>query len=84
MSNKFRLHVPAVKPGDFGPSGLAVYSEQGQCVVIRDGALVTSLGPVWDETEDAGLADECVISYRKVRTEDGFEGTVCWCGFESV
>jgi hypothetical protein len=85
MSNAFRLHVRTVKPGDFGPSGFAVWSDYPNCEVIKDGAIVEALGPLMT---DHGPGED----YRRVRTADGFEGNVIWfpysiedgSGFEEV
>ncbi len=75
---KFSLVLPAVKPGDFGPSGFAVWSEDYKSSeVVRDGDVVEALGEVRVETEGA-YDDMYEIGYRLVRTTTGFVGTVCW------
>lgn len=92
MSNapKFRLHLPAVKPGDFGPCAYAVWSEDYRSSeAVKDGDVVEALGEIRIEIE--GAPDDLYeIEYRKVRTSSGFVGTVCWhdfdgrSGFEAV
>lgn len=83
FTSKFRLHIAPVKPGDFGLSGLAVYNEACDSVVVEDGAVIEALGPLMT---DHGEGED----YRKVRTSDGFEGNVIWwpfdrrSGFEAV
>ena len=79
---KFKLHVPAVKPGDFGPCGYAVFaSDHVGIITIKNGAIVEALGEVRIEVE--GAPDDLYeIEYRKVRTSCGFEGTVCWNDFD--
>jgi hypothetical protein len=93
MSNepKFKLHVAAVKPGDFGPCGLAVWSPTGLVgtVTIYDGAIVEAMGPV-DVCTEGAYDDKYEVAYRCVRTESGWVGRVCWSeydgrsGFEAV
>ncbi len=87
---KFRLHVPVVKPGDFGPSALAVWSDDyRRSESVADGAVVEALAEVRIETEGS-YDDMYEVEYRKVRTASGFVGTVCWndfdgrSGFEAV
>lgn len=74
---KFRLRLAAVKTGDFGPCGLAVYDASGECVVIHDGAVVETLADARSSWED-----DVELSYRKVCTSDGFEGDVLWWDFD--
>ena len=92
---KFRLHIAPVLPGDFGPVGYAVFALNHVGVVtIKDGAVVEALGEVEvsveHEFDDEGGRFDVELGYRKVRTEDGFEGTVCWhefdgrSGFEAI
>lgn len=81
---KFKLHLAPVKPGDFGPCGLAVYSPTGLVgtVIITDGAVVEPIGPVTTDGEG--------VSHRAVRCENGWTGSVCWyeydgrSGFEAL
>ena len=79
---KFKLHVAAVKPGDFGPCGLAVWADDYRTnEIVYDGHLVEALGEVWIEV-DGSPDDRYELEYRKVRTSSGFEGTVCWHAFD--
>ncbi len=82
---KFTLVLPAVKPGDFGPSGFAVYSDDySTSRLIADGAVVEAVGEVRTEREYEYTCDgreEYVLAYRKVRLSDGFVGEVCWHDF---
>lgn len=72
----YRLHVPAVKPGDFGPCALGVVSEAGLAGThyIKDGSIVEAIGPITTDGEG--------VSFRAVRTESGLTGRVCWSHFD--
>jgi hypothetical protein len=76
-ATKFKLTLASVKPGDFGPSGYAVYNEKCECVVIRSGSVVEAIG---DVTVGRDHGDN--ISFRMIRTSSGFEGLVCWVEFD--
>ncbi len=79
---KFIVRIPAAKPGDFGPSGYAVWAEDYKSsVAVVDGDLVETLGDVRVETEGS-YDDKHEIAYRKVRTSSGFVGTVCWRDYD--
>ena len=86
----FRLHVAAIKPGDFGPCAYAVWaSDYKSSVTVADGAIVEAIGPV-ETSVEGDYDDRYELQYRNVRTSDGFEGMVCWheyaghSGFEAL
>lgn len=84
---KFVLVLPPVKPGDFGPSGLAVYSaDYKDSRIVKDGDVVEAIGePEISEErdfDDEGFLQITELEYRKVRLADGFEGTMCWSEFD--
>ena len=81
---KFILRIPAAKPGDFVPSGFAVYDEKAESVIVKDGDVIEAVGEPYTDVEDRGTEDECVITYRRVRTSDGFEGNVVWCVYDGT
>jgi len=79
---KYTVRIPAVKPGDFGPSAYAVWADgYGSSSVVKDGDVVEAIGDIRYETEGS-YDDMYEIEYRKVRLGDGFEGTVCWHYFD--
>ena len=91
---KFTVRIAPVLPGDFGPSGFAVYPTGSyHSKVVVDGDVVEAIGPIEVSLEheytDEGR-ETIEIAYRKVRLACGFEGTVCWTdfngrsGFEAV
>lgn len=85
-SNKFALVLPSVKPGDFGPTGYAVYGVdwRAESRVVGDGDVVEALAEV-EYTQEREYTDEGMeiyeIAHRMVRLADGFEGHVCWHDF---
>lgn len=87
IAAKFVLVLPAVKPGDFGPCGLAVYGDDYKdSRLVRDGDVVEAIGEVEVSEErdydDEGCLQITELGYRKVRLADGFEGTMCWSDFD--
>lgn len=85
-SGSFVLVLAPVKPGDFGPSGLAVYSDDYKdSRLIKNGDVVEAIGEIRTERERDYDEDDSVyyttIAYRRVRLQDGFEGTTTWFDF---
>lgn len=79
---KFTVRIAPVLPGDFGPSGYAVWADDYRShTAVRNGDVVEAIGEVRVEVE--GAPDDLYeLEYRKVRTSSGFEGTVCWHDFD--
>ena len=74
----YRLFLPMVPPGDFGVSGIAVWSEdyRKQHILIS-GDTVMPCGDAKISIErDADGKIELV--YQLVKCENGFIGRVCW------
>ncbi len=78
---KFVLVLPAVKPGELGPSGYAVWAEDYRSnEIVKDGDVVEAVGNVYVEMRGR-YDDRYEMAYRRVRTASGFVGTVCWQDF---
>lgn len=84
-ASKFTVRIAPVLPGDFGPSGFAVYPKGSyHSKVVVDGDVVEAIGPIEVSVEheytDEGR-ETIEIAQRLVRLPCGFEGMVCWTDF---
>ncbi len=77
---RFKLHIPAVKPGDFGPSGFAVWCHSST-EMLHDGDIIEADGDIVTCNEGS-YDEEYMVSYRQVRTLAGYVGTVIWSDFD--
>lgn len=76
---RFVLSLPPVKPGDFGPDGLAVFGDSKnnyRMVIVGNGDVVEALS-------DPEPCEKGAESFRRVRVistpgGEGFTGRVLW------